>query len=51
MPKMSYFLEKNWKIRPGVGGSAPKLPLAFGGWGSALDHVLLFSYITASLKS
>jgi len=38
------FLEKNCKNRRSVGGSAPKPPLASGGWGSAPDTGLLFSY-------
>jgi len=34
MLKMLYFLEKAGKIATALGGSAPKPPLASGGWGS-----------------
>jgi len=51
MPEKGYFSEIICKNRRSVGGSAPKPPLASGGWGSAPDPELLFSYIITTLKS
>jgi len=48
MPKTRYFIEKSCKNRRSFGGSAPKPPLASGGWGSATDPVLLFAYAVAN---
>jgi len=49
MPKTRYFLEQSCKYCGSVGGSAPKSLLASGGWGSAPDPVLIFSYAIATL--
>jgi len=49
MPKNGlFFLEKIGKNRRSV---APKPPLASGGWCSASDPELLFSYVIATSKS
>jgi len=51
MLKNGLFFRKNCKNRRSVWGSASKPPLASGGWDSAPDPGLLFSYIIANLKS
>jgi len=48
MLKTRHFLEKSCKNRRSVGGSAPKFPLASGGWGATPDPVLLFPYSVAT---
>jgi len=50
MPKNELFFRTNCKNRRSVGSSAPKHPLASGGWGSAPEPELLFLNIIATSK-